>query len=708
MPTFSSVVHKPGRRVAAPKARPRRSVQLSMTESVPPTTANKPASGSQTEPPKISQGPPDAPPAVIRKPEFIINTRQTRQKTASDNVQEKTKNAPLPVLSTRPPPPAAIPAATQARAFTTPFPASPFTAALTKSNAFPSSLPQPPPRGVASRKRNSGEVEDSTQEAIHLTNGGLTSHVTPDTALPSVEMAFMKTSLAKPKRAAPRPCAQPRPGKPAQTHTDKNAMLSRTQRTPRSASVRPSATSRAQSTAQTEADALLQNITSQFSAVSRLADGIDGTSRAAIVARSGANTQDTTKTNAILINALNRAVHRQRQARNAEDLASEIIGEVTGEEVSEKPKRKRRRKTPDDAEEHVIDPTETKMGDLTRDTGLGKKSGIELALQNIDWKAVKQQKKEKEEAAHKKEQAERAEKRSGKPKKRKTQKETRAEALVPDLEVVNGVIQAVAESREIDIRQGAEAEAARQDTTVLTVDKLTTRTNQNTVGKPRGLTGKPLRWSDEMEARFYKGIRMFGADMSMVSSLFPGIERRHIKHKFVREERANAARLREALFNPMPVNAETFQEETGMELGDPRKLDEELKAMEADLRKRFEDQMAEQQAGTHPVEIDDADIAIPSREQGSVEPPAGTIRSRGGRENRFNAVADDIVNEAMGSRPSGLKKSKKKAASGGRKKKDGSAAIAPRKGSKAAKQAQALLQLGGTVEEIGTVDEVPR
>jgi transcription factor TFIIIB component B'' len=414
------------------------------------------------------------------------------------------------------------------------------------------------------------------------------------------------------------------------------------------------------------------------------------------------------QTTASLANALNRAAHRQTQTRTAADLATEIIGEATGAEVSDKPKRKRRRKTPDDAEEHVIDPAETKMGDLTRDTGLGKKSGIELALENIDWKAVKQQQKEKAEEIRKQEEAERAEKRSTKPKKKRTRKEAQAEAVVPELAVVNGVIVSLAESREIDIRKDAEAEAARQDATVLTIDKLTTRTNQNTVGKQKGLSGKPLHWSLEMDERFYKGIRMFGADMLMVSSLFPGMDRRHVKHKFVREERANAQKLREALFNPTPIDAETYQEETGMELGDPRKLDAELKAMEADLRKRFEDQTAEQQAGAHPVEVDDADIPVQSREQGSAEPQAGATRAQSGRarENRFNAVADDIVNEAMGLRPTGVKKSKKKAAPL-RKKKDGSAP-APRKGSKAAKQAQALLQLGGTVEEIGTVDEVPR
>ena len=68
----------------------------------------------------------------------------------------------------------------------------------------------------------------------------------------------------------------------------------------------------------------------------------------------------------------------------------------------------------------------------------------------------------------------------------------------------------------------------------------------------------------------------------------------------------------------------------------------------------------------------------------------------------------DIVNDALGGRSASNKKSKKKGASAsgpaGRRKKDSSVA-GPRKGTKAAKQAAALQQLGGTVEAIGTIDE---
>lgn len=587
---------------------------------------------------------------------------------------------------------------------------------------------------VSSRKRKAGGLEASRLEQAnsrtlentreHAGRSPVeqtipTSHISPDIAIPSVETESSASIPAKSKRGAPKPRAQPRVKNAVQSNIENSEL--RTSATPtqqprRSQSVRQDV-SKAPSAGRSEADALLQNVTSQFSAVSRLADGIDGTSRASILARSGSNLTGSAHTTSSLANALNRAAYRQTQARTAADLAAEIISEAVGvdsETVPGKSKRKRRKRTPDDAEEQPIDPAETRMGDLTRSAGVGKKSGIEIALENVDWKAVKQQQKEMAEETARQAELDRQEKRSGKPKKRKKAAgEKPDEALVPQMTIVNGIIVSVAESREIDIRQDAEADAAREDANVITIDKLTMRKNQNTIGKPKGLQGKQLQWSEEMDERFYKGVRMFGADMLMVSSLFPKLERRHVKKKFVREERANPEKLREALFNPMKLDEEDIKRETGMELGDPRKLDEELREMEGEMRRRFEEDRAEAGVGQRhdPIEVDDADVPLPSTE---VELESGVGLQRGaaaGRENRFNNVADDIINDALGGRS---KKGKRKAgprnpesasvAPRGRGKKDGSVATGPRKGTKAAKEAAALLQLGGTVEAIGVVD----
>lgn len=715
-----------------------------------PAQSPQPGSGTSTLDPKVNapEAAQPAPPTLIQtgsSVQLLLNERQTRNGPTADTHREISSENPRNSV--------AVGDSTSLQrgregTHSQPAQASQVTAAGSQESGQARSnekLPSP----LAGRKRKAGQLDSSRVDQASTLTLDITrkqakrpvveqlistSHITPDTALPSVETESTAPTAAKPKRTAPKPRAQPRAKKATQSTTEPTGLQTSTataQQTRHSQSVQQSAL-RAFSGTQSEADALLQNVTSQFSAVSRLADGIDGTSRASILARSGSNLTGSARTTSTLANALNRAAHRQTQARTAANLAAEIISEAVGvdvdvgENVLGKPKRKRRKRTPDDAEEHVIDPAETKMGDLTRDTGLGKKSGIEIALENVDWKTVKQQQKEMAVETAKQAELDRQEKRSGKPKKRKkAQGEKPDEALVPKMAVVNGVIVSVAESREIDIRQNAEADAAREDANVITIDKLTMRKNQNTIGKPKGLQGKQLQWNEEMDERFYKGVRMFGADMLMVSSLFPKLERRHVKRKFVREERANPEKLREALFNPIALDDQTYQKETGMELGDPRKLEEELKEMEVDMRRRFEENMAEQGAGAHhdPVVVDDADIPLPSREVGSVELEVGVGLSRGvgrpgtgtARENRFNNVADDIINDALGGRSGGAKKGKKKAgpananltatvALGGRKKKDGSVATVPRKGTKAAKEAAALLQLGGTVEEIGMVD----
>ena len=173
--------------------------------------------------------------------------------------------------------------------------------------------------------------------------------ISPDVPLPSIETESVTPAVPKPKRAAPKPRAQPRVKKAAPPATESGGLqpsAANIQQANPSQNVRPSS-SRAPSTAQSEADALLQNVTSQFSAVSQLADGIDGTSRAAILSRSGANQSASGRGTAGLANALNRAAHRQTQARTAADLAAEIIAEAAGadsdvrQDTLSKPKTKK-------------------------------------------------------------------------------------------------------------------------------------------------------------------------------------------------------------------------------------------------------------------------------------------------------------------------------------------------------------------------------
>ncbi|KAF8042474.1 hypothetical protein BT93_A0950 [Corymbia citriodora subsp. variegata] len=56
-----------------------------------------------------------------------------------------------------------------------------------------------------------------------------------------------------------------------------------------------------------------------------------------------------------------------------------------------------------------------------------------------------------------------------------------------------------------------------------------------------------IRWSKQDTELFYKGIRQFGTDLSMIKELFPQLTRQQIKLKFKKEERQNRLRLSEAL-----------------------------------------------------------------------------------------------------------------------------------------------------------------
>ncbi|KAF2403269.1 hypothetical protein EJ06DRAFT_457408, partial [Trichodelitschia bisporula] len=55
------------------------------------------------------------------------------------------------------------------------------------------------------------------------------------------------------------------------------------------------------------------------------------------------------------------------------------------------------------------------------------------------------------------------------------------------------------------------------------------------------------RWTDTATDKFYAALSQFGCDFMIISQLFPGRTRRQVKAKFVREERADPERVREAL-----------------------------------------------------------------------------------------------------------------------------------------------------------------
>eukprot|EP00871_Galdieria_phlegrea_P001597 jgi/Galph1/2438/GphlegSOOS_G1118.1 len=58
---------------------------------------------------------------------------------------------------------------------------------------------------------------------------------------------------------------------------------------------------------------------------------------------------------------------------------------------------------------------------------------------------------------------------------------------------------------------------------------------------------KVEHWTEEETALFYKGLKQFGADFSMVAQLFPKRDRKQVKAKFKREERISPEKIDLAL-----------------------------------------------------------------------------------------------------------------------------------------------------------------
>jgi hypothetical protein len=62
-----------------------------------------------------------------------------------------------------------------------------------------------------------------------------------------------------------------------------------------------------------------------------------------------------------------------------------------------------------------------------------------------------------------------------------------------------------------------------------------------------GKRGKPARWSEEDTELFYRALEICGTEFSLMGSVFPSRERRHIKAKYLRECRMNPERIDDAL-----------------------------------------------------------------------------------------------------------------------------------------------------------------
>ncbi|EFR03465.1 hypothetical protein MGYG_06463 [Nannizzia gypsea CBS 118893] len=285
-----------------------------------------------------------------------------------------------------------------------------------------------------------------------------------------------------------------------------------------------------------------------------------------------------------------------KRKRAVEDVAAEVVADAVREK---KPRTSRKRAvTPENSESIEIVSAVVTMSDLCRDLRTGKTSKREMELRTMDWAEIARKKKEREE---RKKGGSRSQSAKGdatdtpKPAEKKMRPSAEV-AAGPQMRIVNGEI--VLDTSSLQIDRHADADRNADDMEEVEENPLTRRINAASFGKRTKLE----TWDEETTDLFYKGLRMFGTDFMMISKMFPGRTRRHIKLKFSNEERREPERIKRTLLGPRePVDLDAYSEMTNTVYDDPRaiqrELDEEKKRIE---NEHAEEQMAREEQLRHP------------------------------------------------------------------------------------------------------------
>ncbi|KAL2350349.1 hypothetical protein BJ546DRAFT_1114236 [Cryomyces antarcticus] len=286
---------------------------------------------------------------------------------------------------------------------------------------------------------------------------------------------------------------------------------------------------------------------------------------------------------------------------------SAINGNV--EEEGEAPQRRRSRKrggSSEDGELMQIDTSMMTMAQLTRDLHQGRKSVLETKLQAIDWTEVVRKRQAAAQRIAEGEAATEAEGAAGDDPTNVEDRLARAgrerEALQssgPRLRLVNG--QMVIDETSLQVDRHAEATRNESALEEIEGDDLTKRINSHTwindnrrdpTDRVPPAHRKSDAWTVDQTDAFYAALRMFGTDFFIISKMFPPKTRRQIKLKFVREERADAARIKAALTGEaVPMDLDVYMQASGgAALKDPKELEAELRREDEAHRSEIERQ----------------------------------------------------------------------------------------------------------------------
>ncbi|WAO88419.1 SANT domain-containing protein [Fusarium falciforme] len=263
--------------------------------------------------------------------------------------------------------------------------------------------------------------------------------------------------------------------------------------------------------------------------------------------------------------------------------------------------RRARSITPEDSESQVVDLQKLKMSDLTRDLHIGKKFSRHDELRERERRARLKSKLGTEgsrDSSATPEASGQGEK-TGSP---VTQSGDASPASSgpappsgPQFRIVDGQI--VVDQSSLTVDRHARAAAARGDMEIVEENDFTRLITSNSFMNTSKLRG-PNIWTDAETELFYRGLRMFGTDFEMISKMFPGKQRRHVKLKYNREERHCPRRIDAALVGEKTVkmDLDEYKAFTGSEFepvenieAEQRKIQEEYEAEQ----KRIADEQAE-------------------------------------------------------------------------------------------------------------------
>ncbi|KAI9847800.1 MAG: Transcription factor TFIIIB component B [Sclerophora amabilis] len=308
---------------------------------------------------------------------------------------------------------------------------------------------------------------------------------------------------------------------------------------------------------------------------------------------------------------------------------------------SSRPQRRRPREpTPENSETIEIAPSIVTMADLCKDSRTGRKSKREQDLQNLDWTSVIRRQQEKQ-----------AQRERGEIPARETVDEmlervhTQQDAeprglAAPTLRLVNGKMVLDEQSLQVDrhANTGNNVDTMEE----IEENELTRRVTSGSWMK----RAKKETWGDDLTDLFYQGLRTFGTDFQIISGMFPGRTRRHIKLKFTREERLNPEKVKDALMGPRErTDLTEYSQHTKIEYDDPAEFAKEL------------EREAEEHAAEQRRREEEAEEMLRHKEDEMVANPALGVEESSAKENE---VQDPEVHHAAETNKRTRKSSTKK------------------------------------------------